>query len=191
LQTLRRDIRTAEATRTSGASASTRSSYEVPVGTEFEVRLQKELNSDTAMVEDRFEAVTIVDLYEYERLLVPAGSPLRGVVSAVDRASRTDRRGSLTVTFDQITVRGRKYDIRANVVDALKADIRGEVGKIGAGAGIGAIIGGMLGGTKGALAGILIGAGGTVLATEGKNVKLPVGTTMRVRLESPLDVPSR
>ena len=37
------------------------------------------------------------------------------------------------------------------------------------------MIGGILGGVKGALAGILIGGGGTVVATEGKDVELPAG----------------
>jgi hypothetical protein len=164
---------------------------EIPVDTELDVRLQQELSSETAMVEDRFEATTVVDLYQNDRLVVPAGSRLRGVVSDVDRASRTDRRGSLTVTFDQMTVGGRTYDIRASVVEALEADIGGEVGKIGAGAGVGAIIGGILGGAKGALAGILIGAGGTVLATEGNDVDLPVGTVMRIRFDSPVRVTPR
>ena len=45
--------------------------------------------------------------------------------------------------------------------------IKGEAGKIGAGAGVGAIIGAILGGAKGALAGILIGGAGTIAATEG------------------------
>ena len=61
----------------------------------MDVRLQQELSSETAMVEDRFEATTVVDLYDNnERLIVPAGSLMRGVVSDVDQASRTDRRGS-------------------------------------------------------------------------------------------------
>ena len=54
--------------------------------------------------------------------------------------------------------------------------IKGEAGRVGAGAGVGAIIGGILGGFKGALAGILIGGGGTIAATEGKEVELPQGT---------------
>jgi len=58
--------------------------------------------------------------------------------------------------------------------------VRGEAGKIGAGAGVGAIIGGILGGVKGALAGILIGGGGTVAATTGKDVELQPGTVLRM-----------
>ena len=62
----------------------------------------------------------------------------------------------------------------------------GEKERIGAGAGVGAIIGGIIGGLKGALAGILIGAGGTIAATEGEDVELPPGTTLRVRMDAPL-----
>lgn len=185
LQSVRREMRAA-GTGAAGSGLDARS--EIQAGTELDVRLQNRLNSDTAAVEDRFEATTVVDLNDGERLLVPAGSVVRGLVTGVDRASRTDRRGSLTVVFDELTVYGRTYDIRANVVQALEAGIKGEAGKIGAGAGVGAIIGGILGGTKGALAGVLIGAGGTVLATEGKDVDLPVGTIMRVRFESPVQI---
>ena len=38
------------------------------------------------------------------------------------------------------------------------------------------------------VAGILIGGGGTVLATEGKDVDLPTGTVLRVRLDSAVTV---
>ncbi len=54
---------------------------------------------------------------------------------------------------------------------------------VGAGAGVGAVIGGLLGGTKGAIAGILAGAGGTIAATEGKQVELPTGQVLRVKLD--------
>jgi hypothetical protein len=122
-------------------------------------------------------------------VLIPAGSQLRGVISSVDKATRTDRKGSLTVAFDQVTIRGRSYPIRATVSQALESEgIKGEAGRIGAGAGVGAIIGGILGGAKGALLGVLIGGGGTIAATEGQDVKIPAGTVLRVRFESPLTV---
>lgn len=162
---------------------------EVPVGTQFDVRLEQALSSATAQVEDRFTATTMVDLRNGDRVLVPAGSVMRGVVSSVTKATRTERKGALTVAFDRVTIDGRNYAIRATVEQALESEgIKGEAGKIGAGAGIGAIIGGIIGGAKGALAGILIGGGGTIAATEGKNVDLPPGTVLRVRLDSPLTV---
>ena len=162
---------------------------EVPAGQQLDVRLERELSSATAQVEDRFSATTVVDLYQGNEVLIPAGSTLRGVVSSVDKATRTDRKGSLTVAFDQITVRGRSYPIHATVQQALESEgIKGEVGKIGAGAGVGAILGGILGGAKGALLGILIGGGGTIAATPGKDVVVPPGTVLRVQLDQALMV---
>ena len=161
---------------------------EIPVGTEFDVRLQSSLGSGQSQVEDRFDATTMVDLRdEHNRVLVPAGSTMRGIVSSVTKATRTERTGKLTVAFDRVTTDGRSYPIRATVTQALESEgIRGEAGKIGIGAGAGAILGAILGGAKGALAGILIGGGGTIAATEGKDVELPSGTVLRVRMDSPL-----
>ena len=55
---------------------------------------RSELSSDTAQVEDRFTATTMVDLYQGNDVLIPAGSTLRGVVSSVNKATRTERKGS-------------------------------------------------------------------------------------------------
>jgi hypothetical protein len=173
--------------RSTSEPASSRST--IPVGQEIDVRLQTELTSDTAQVEDRFEATTVVDLYRGNDVLIPAGSVMRGIVSSVNRASRTDRKGSLTVAFDQVTVNGRSYPLRGTVTQALESEgMKGEIGRIGAGSAVGAIIGGILGGGKGALLGVLIGGGGTIAATEGKDVHLPPGTVLRVRLDTPPDI---
>jgi hypothetical protein len=95
----------------------------------------------------------------------------------------------LTVAFDRITVGTRSYPIRATVTDAIQSEgIKGDAGKIGAGAGVGAILGAILGGGKGALAGILIGGGGTIAATEGKDVELAPGTILRVRMDTALNL---
>jgi hypothetical protein len=157
------------------------------VGTEFDVRLQSRLNSGTARVEDRFDATTLVAYERNGRMLVPAGSVMRGIVNAVTPASRgINRRGELTLVFDRFTIDGRTHSIRATVLQALQGEA--DTGRVAAGAGVGAIIGGILGGVRGALTGILIGGGGTVAATEGNEVDLAPGTVLRVRLDAALDV---
>jgi hypothetical protein len=177
-------------TRPQSDTRSTRdATADVPVGTEFDVRLQHSLSSATAQVEDRFIATTMVDLRQGDRVIVPAGSEIRGIVSSVNKAGRIERKGSMTVAFDQITINGHAYPMRGTVTQAIESEgVKGEVGKIGAGAGVGAILGGILGGFKGAMAGILIGGGGTIAATEGKDVDLPAGTVLRVRLDSGLNL---
>jgi hypothetical protein len=160
---------------------------EVPVGTEFDVRLERLLSSETAQVEDRFEATTLVDLRDGDRVIVPSGSTLHGIVNGVTRATRLERKGSLQVAFERLTIDDRSYPIRATVQQALESEgIRGEIGRIGAGSAVGGILGAIIGGAKGALIGVLIGGGGVTAATEGKDVELPAGTILRVRLDAPL-----
>jgi TolA-binding protein len=178
-------------TNSTTSPASTRTTapagtVEIPVGTEIDVRLQNALNSGTNQVEDRFEATTLVDVGVNSRIVIPAGSLMRGVLTQVEPATRTNRTARMTVSFDQVTVNGQPYAIRGTVTQAIEGEgIKGETARIGTGAGVGAIIGGILGGFKGALAGILIGGGGTIAATEGKEVQLPQGAVLRVRLDSP------
>jgi TolA-binding protein len=178
----------ARGTGTTGTTAA-RGALEVPSGTEIDVRLGQNLNSGIAQVEDRFEATTLVDVNVNGRTAIPAGSVMRGVVTAVEPATRTNRTARMTVSFDQVTVNGRAYPMRGTVTQAIEGEgIKGETARIGTGAGVGAIIGGILGGFKGALAGILIGAGGTIAATEGKEVDLPQGSVLRVRVDSPVQI---
>jgi hypothetical protein len=177
---------TDDRTRAEQGTRTGSSNSAIPAGQEIDVRLESELSSATAQVEQRFEATTVADLYRGNDVLIPAGSVVRGVVSSVTKTTRMERKGSLTVAFDQITVRGRSYPMRGTVTQALESEgIKGETAKIGAGAGIGAIIGGIIGGVKGALLGVLIGGGGTIAATEGKDVTLPAGTILRVQLDTP------
>ena len=95
----------------------------------------------------------------------------------------------MTVSFDQVTVNGQAHPIRGTVTEAIQGSgMKGEVGRVGAGAGAGALIGGLLGGVKGALVGVAIGGAGTLAATEGKEVRLPQGSVLRVRLDSPVQM---
>lgn len=99
----------------------------IPVGQEIDVRLQETLSSGTATVENRFRATTAVDLMQDGRVLVPSGSVVQGVVSGVDPATRTDRTGSLRLSFTQLSVRGREYPIIAKAVRVFESEgLRGE-----------------------------------------------------------------
>ena len=182
---------------TSGNTAEASSAVQVssargvlPAGQELDVRLNTPLSSETATVEQRFETTTVADLTQDGRVLVPAGSLVRGVVSGVEPAKRgLDRKASLILSFDQMTVRGRVYPILGNATSVFKSKgIRGEKGTAGAGAGVGGVLGGVLGGWKGAVLGSIIGAGGAIVATTGKDVNLDPGTMIRVRIDSPVTI---
>ncbi len=166
LQQLRDELRRADAWP-SGDEATTRADLEVSLGAELDVALTRPISSRVARLEDRVEATTIADLPGRGRVLVPAGSLLSGLVAQVGRAWRPDARGSLTVVFDRITVDGRTYAIDTTVTDAVDADIRGEI------------------------ANLALDARSTVRAAEGREVELPVGSVLRVRFQSPLELTTR
>lgn len=160
----------------------------VPVGVELDVRLQTPLSSATSKLEQRFEGTTLVDYVMGEEIVIPAGSSARGFISSVRPAGRVDRKGSLTLSFDEIRIDGRSYRMRALVLQTLDPKVGHDVARIGAGAVVGGIIGGVLGGGKGALVGVLVGGGGTIASTEGSDVELPAGTILRIRLDQPLEI---
>jgi hypothetical protein len=161
----------------------------VPVGQEIDVRLQTPLSSDTATVEQRFQTTTVVDLMQGDRVLIPAGSVVRGVVRSVEEAGRIERTGRLTLGFDQMVINGREYPIRAMATQVFQSEgIREEVATVGTAGGVGAIVGGIIGGLRGALIGAIVGSGGVIAATEGKDVELPAGAIVRIRLDSPVKI---
>lgn len=196
LEGLRAEARTASTpaaavSRRSAANAAPPAAIflEVPVGTEMDVRLIDSLDSGTAMVEDRFEGTTVADLRVDGRVAIPAGAVVRGVVTEVNPATRTNRTARMTLSFDQVTVNGQAYPIRGTITEAIEGSgIKGEAGRLGVGAGAGAVIGGLLGGVKGALLGVAIGGAGTLAATEGKEVRVPQGSVLRMRLDSPVQM---
>jgi hypothetical protein len=163
-------------------------SWTVAVGEELDVRLQTPLSSKTSKIESRFEATTIVDFMINQDVVIPAGSLVRGFVSSVSAAGKISRRGSLTLSFDELRIGTQSQRLRASVTQALDGKVSEDATRIGAGAVVGGIIGGLLGGGKGALIGVLVGGGGTIAATEGTDVDLPVGTILRIRIDQPLEI---
>jgi hypothetical protein len=167
---------------------------ELPIDTVFAARLLDSLTSETAEVGDHFEAVTIVPVTIRGKTVIPEGSSVFGAVESVDRAGHADRSARLLLAFDRLEIEGESHVITATVVGASK-DLETGVGqekkKLGLGAGVGGVIGAVLGGGTGAIAGAILGGTGAILGTEGKNVELPRGTMLQLRLDRPLQLPPR
>lgn len=185
INTLQRDVDTAAGRRVTGSSMA------LPEGTEVQVRLEQSLSSKTARQEDRFDATVALPVRnDAGRVVIPAGTRVRGIVAAVEDAERPAKPGRLDLTFDTIYLDDRTATpMRARVVSVKENLDRSGTGK---NAGIGAIVGGVLGsiigGTKGALIGVVVGGAGGVVATAGEEVNLPAGTILTVTLDRPLDV---
>ena len=163
----------------------------LPEGTEIQVRLEQPLSSRTARIEDRFDASVAVPVELDGRVVLPAGTRARGIVTGVQKAERLVKGGRLDLTFDSVYPDDRtRRDMRGSVVSIKEnVNLGGDNAKrAGIGAVLGGVIGSVIGGTKGAIIGAVLGGGGALAAKLGEDVELPAGTILTVRLERALDV---
>lgn len=164
----------------------------LPEGTTLRLRLRSAVASDSSRVEDTVRAELREAVVVDGATVLPAGTELTGVVTAVERSGRVKGRARVAYRFNSLTYSGDRYDVRtaplAHEAEATKGE---DATKIAVGAGAGAAIGALLGGGDGAAKGAAIGgAGGTgvVLATRGEEIRLGPGASVTTRLAAPLTV---
>ena len=165
----------------------------MPEGTALSLRLATAINSGAARVEDPVEATLAQAVSVGGADVLPAGSTLKGTVSAVEASGKIKGLASITLHFTSVAAAGRddRYDIDAAYSETAEATKGSDAKKIGIGAGAGAAIGGLLGGKSGAAKGVAIGGGaGTaaVLATKGEELDYRPGAMLTVRLKRDIDV---
>jgi hypothetical protein len=165
----------------------------LPEGTRFEVRLDEALSSKTARREDRLMASVAAPVRVDGRVVLPAGTRVRGLVDDVQEAERPARSGRLDLVFDRIAFAdGTEIPLHSRVVSIEESLETGDTAKkAGIGAILGGVLGSIIGGKKGALAGIVIGGAGGVVGTSGQEVTLPAGTILSLRLEKQVVVVAR
>jgi hypothetical protein len=164
----------------------------VPSGTALALELVTPVSSENAQVEDQVRARLKQPVVADGVTVIPAGAVLHGNVTAAERAGRVKGRSHLALRFTEAEINGVRTKMRsAELSFEGAADTKGDVTKIGGGAGIGAVIGGIVGGASGAAKGAAIGGAagtGTVLATRGKEVELASGMELNTTLAAELNV---
>ena len=119
------------------------------------------------------------------------------MVTDARQSGKVKGRAHVAVRFDSLTPSGSddRYAISTSSVGrTAEGTKRKDALEIGAPAAGGALIGALAGGKKGALIGGAIGGGAgsaVVLSTRGKEVKLPKGAALTLRLASPVTVKVR
>jgi hypothetical protein len=161
----------------------------IPEGTRLPVVLETSLSSDGNNAGDTVVGKLSSDVTVEGRTLAAAGSELRGRVTAAVGSGRVKGRARLAFAFDTLEVHGRRHEINATPID-ITAEGTGkkDAAIIGGSAVAGGIIGAIADGKGGAGKGVLIGGAagtGAVLATKGKEVRLPAGTQLELKLNEP------
>jgi len=126
--------------------------------------------------------------------VLPAGSRVTGVVTDATQSGRVKGRAHVALRFDTLSPSGssERYEIKTASIGRTAASTKEKDAlEIGAPAAGGAIIGAIVGGKKGAAVGGAIGGGagtGVVLSTRGKEVRLPKGSALSLKLAAPVTV---
>jgi hypothetical protein len=161
----------------------------VPADTPLSITLETALASNTSQVEDSVEGRLARSVVVSHTTVLPAGARVTGSVIDAKQSGRVKGRALIAVRFNRIVAHGEHYQIQtARISREAAASTKSDVKKGGIGAGVGAVVGGIAGGGKGAAIGGVVGGAGTVMATRGNEVQLPVGTTLSTRLTNPLEV---
>jgi hypothetical protein len=166
----------------------------IPEGTTLALTLRTAVASDTSNVEDQVRATLRRPVAVDGVQALPEGTALIGHVTDAVRSAKVKGRARIAFRFTRADLPGEggQLNIRTGTV-AREAEPtkKRDAATIGGGAVGGAIIGGIVGGGDGAAKGAVIGGGaGTaaVLATRGKEVRLPSGTVISVKLAAPVTV---
>ena len=166
----------------------------LPAGTRLQVVLDTSVGSDTSRVEEAVHAHLSRPVVLRGVTVLPAGSRVSGVVTSATRSGKVKGLAHVAMRFDTVTPPGEseRYQIRTLPVGrTAPATKKKDALEVGASAAGGAIIGALVGGEKGALIGGAAGGGaGTavVLSTRGKEVHVPKGAALTLKLSAPLTV---
>jgi len=162
----------------------------VPSGTQLIVRLANDVSSSTAAVGDRFQGFLDLDVAADGRLIAPRGGAVFGIVTAVEKGSKSGTTPSLTVSLTDMKVGERILSIKTQPISKTGSASKGTRRVVG-GAAIGAAIGGIAGGGEGAAIGAAVGTGaGAVAAAAGSvtGAAIPAQTPQAFTLAVPLQV---
>ncbi len=165
--------------------------YSVPDGTELRLSLETSASSDTSTAGDPVEARLTEAVRVGDVEVLPAGSVVRGTVTAARSAGKVNGRASLALHFDTVEVGDARYAMSAGIAVEAASTKKKDAATIGIPAAAGAIIGAIVGGGKGAAAGAAIGGGGgtaVVLLTGGKPIAFGHGMNMKLTLAKAIDV---
>ena len=157
------------------------------------IRLDSNVSSETAEVEDRVTARVSRDVTVDGRSAISSGARLEGVVASVERGGKFKDRARIGVRFNSLVLAdGTRLPIETETIFRESESPTGKAAaKVGASAAIGGVLGAVFGGKKGAAIGSTVGAaGGTAAVMTGgaPDAVLQAGMPLTVRLTAPLTV---
>jgi len=184
------------------------SDYNVPSGTKIPLTLMQGITSKTAKEGDPVYAQTSFPVTQNNRIVIPAGTYVQGVVHRVVRPGRVKGRAELQMSFTSMIFPNGYTVLLPGALEGVpgsqtmntkgsEGTIQGDSSKgkdaatiaktTAAGAGVGAIAGSGKGAGIGAASGGALGLA-TVLLTRGPEIQLDPGASVEMVLERELNL---
>ena len=179
---------------------------ELPEGTLLRVRMNEEISTRDSVPGSSFTARIQQDALKDGRVIIPAGSELKGRIMKLSAGRRIHGPASIRLRPDAVILPdGTRYVLHAEVIDTGrgsstrtdnegtivdKGDKKKEAMVIGGGAGVGAVTGAVFAGGPGALIGAGVGAGAGTLhwLLQDSDAKLPKNSAVIFQLTEPMQI---
>jgi hypothetical protein len=165
----------------------------IPAGTNLTIRINQHISVKTSHAGDRFDGEVVDPVVgDNDRVVIPRGSPVTGVVVASHRRGHFKGSSILELRLTYLTLNGTRYALDTkDLTQTKKGKGKRSAAFIGGGTGLGMLVGGVASGGVGLLVGGLVGAGGgTALGglTGNRDIEIPAESIVRFKLADNLVV---
>jgi type IV secretory pathway VirB10-like protein len=166
-------------------------------GTKLDVRFDRSLSSATSTVGEIFRARVNEDLYDGDRIAIPAGSEVVGEVTQAGPSKKIGGKSVLGLRFTDIVLpSGETVPLKASFQREGASKSGRDAATVGGATAGGAILGRILskGGGRGTVLGAIIGAAaGAAIASRnpGEEVTIPEGSVLGIVLDRPVEIQGR
>ncbi|MGE3466797.1 MAG: hypothetical protein AB7J13_07670 [Pyrinomonadaceae bacterium] len=181
------------ANSTPAQAVQTDSIYRLPAGTRITVKLEVELSSKVASVNDTFLARVAKPLRVRETVVIPEDTVLEGRVVQASKATSGLTNGQLDVIFETLRISGTTRDIDGTIVNPVEPPSSSTASALSiiGGAVAGGLIGSRSSGSR-TLIGAGIGAGigtGIAFLRKGNEIRIPKDEEFEIKLKTEVVLP--
>jgi hypothetical protein len=165
----------------------------IAAGTNLTIRINQHISVKTSHAGDRFTGEVVDPVVgQNDRVVIPKGAPVSGVVVASHRRGHFKGSSILELRLTYLTLGGSRYALdTSDLTQTKKGKGKRSAAMIGGGAGLGMLVGGVATGGVGLLVGGLVGGGGGTLLsglTGNRDIEIPAESIVRFKLADNLVV---
>jgi hypothetical protein len=159
----------------------------IAAGTNLTIRINQHISVKSSRAGDRFTGEVVEPVVGAgDRIVIPKGTPVNGVVVASHRRGHFKGSSILELRLTYLTLNGSRYALdTSDLTRTKKGKGKRSAAIIGGGAGAGMLIGGIATGGVGLLVGGLVGGGGGTLVsglTGNRDIEIPAESIVRFKL---------